>query len=55
MHGRHVCKGISDFVMHTFVLVAFFTTRVYRRLRARVFAFLCAQILFALPEAFLRV
>ena len=53
MHGRHVCKGISDFVMHTFVLVAFFTTRVYRRLRARVFVFLCAQILFALPESFL--
>ena len=55
MHGRHVCKGISNFVMHTFVLVAFFTTHVCRRLRVCVFALLCAQILFALPGAFLRV
>lgn len=53
MHGRYVCKGIADSVLRTFVLVAFFTTRVCRRLRARVFALLCAQILFALPEAFL--
>ena len=55
MHGRHVCKGIAGSVLHTFVLVAFFTTRVCRRLRARVFVFLCAQILFALSGAFLRV
>ena len=53
MHGRHVCKRIADSVLRTFVLVAFFTTRVYRRLRARVFVFLCVQVLFALPEAFL--
>ena len=45
MHDRHVCKGIAGSVLRTFVLVAFFTTRV--------FVFLCAQILFALPEAFL--
>ena len=53
MHDRHVCKGIAGSVLRTFVLVAFFTTRVCRRLRVRVFAFLCAQVLFALPEAFL--
>ena len=76
MHGRHVCKGIAGSVLHTFVLVAFFTTRVCRRLRPRIFvplrpnpfalpeAFLnahriainlCAQVLFALSGAFLRV
>ena len=53
MHGRHVCKGIAGSVLRTFVLIAFFTTRVCRRLRVCVFALLCAQILFALPEAFL--
>ena len=53
MHGRHVCKGIADSVLRTFVLVAFFTTRVYRRLRARVFAVLYAQVLFILPGSIL--
>ena len=53
MHGRYVCKGIADSVLRTFVLVAFFTTHVCRRLRVCVFALLCTQILFALPEAFL--
>ena len=53
MHGRHVCKGITTSVLHAFVRVAFFTTRVYRRLRARVFAVLYAQVLFILPGSIL--
>ena len=48
-----MCAKESQALFCALLSVAFFTTRVYRRLRARVFVFLCAQILFALPEAFL--
>lgn len=30
MHGRHVCKEITDFVLHTFVLFLFFVSGLNR-------------------------